>query len=120
MFQFDPTLQLPPLELIQCVVLIYVKPFVRVTDIESVCVTTTSTDPFACDGALHVIVFGSTTVSDVQGDPPTVTLAPLWKFVPLMVRSVPVVPLVGLTPLTVTTGPVRVLIVASTPVASPE
>jgi hypothetical protein len=70
-------------------------------------VTTTFTAPAACAAVLAVIWLALTTTTFVAAVPPNVTVAPLAKFVPLIVIAVPppVVPLLGLTPVTVGAAP---------------
>src|SRR3989475_13016985 len=66
----------------------------------------TSATPAACGGVVALICVALTTLTPVAGVPPTVTVAPAAKFVPVIVIAVPpaVGPEVGLTPDTV--GPV--------------
>jgi hypothetical protein len=47
------------------------------------------TAPAAWAGVTALIVVELTTLTDVAGDPPTLTVAPDWKFVPLIVTLVP-------------------------------
>jgi len=70
-------------------------------------VTTTFTAPAACAGVVAVICVALTTTTFVAPAPPNVTVAPVAKFVPVMVTAVPpaVGPLFGLTPVTVGTPP---------------
>jgi hypothetical protein len=69
--------------------------------------TVTVTAPAAPAGAVAVIVVLLVTTTFVAAAAPNVTVAPAAKFVPLIVTAVPpaVVPLFGLTPVTVGTGP---------------
>ena len=69
-------------------------------------VTTTSLAPAVPAGVVHVILVADTTVTEVQAAPPTVTVAPETKSVPVIVMGVlPAVgPLAGDTPETVGTG----------------
>ena len=57
-------------------------------------------------GVVHVIDVAETTVTLVQAEPPTVTVEPLPKFVPVIVIDVPpaVEPDVGFNAVTVGTG----------------
>ena len=55
----------------------------------SVFVTVTSTEPTFPDGVMQVIDVGDATVTDVQGDPPIVTVAPGANPVPVMVTVSP-------------------------------
>jgi hypothetical protein len=66
-------------------------------------VTVTVTPPALPAGVVAVIVVLLTTTTFVAAVPPNVTPAPATKFVPVMVTAVPpaVVPLLGLTPVTV-------------------
>jgi len=66
-------------------------------------VTVTVTAPAACAGVVAVIEVLLTTTTLVAAVPPNVTVAPLTKFVPVIVTPVPpaVDPLLGLTLLTV-------------------
>ena len=52
-------------------------------------VTVTSTVPAACGGVSAVMVVASTTTTLVASAPPTVTVGPAVKFVPVIVISVP-------------------------------
>ena len=72
-------------------------PFVDVAEPVSLLVTTTFLAPALPAGVVQVIDVAETTVTDVQALPPTVTVAPAAKFVPVMVIAVPpaVDPLVG-------------------------
>src|SRR5262249_23978754 len=72
----------------------------------SVFVTVTLAAPAACAGEVAVIVVALTTVTAVAAVPPTVTVAPARKPVPVIVRLVPplVDPDVGATPVTVGAG----------------
>ncbi len=69
-------------------------------------VTVTSTGPGAWAGVVTVMVVALTTVTPVAAMPPKVTVAPLTKFVPVIVTTVPPVsgPLFGETELTVGGG----------------
>jgi len=60
-------------------------------------VTTTFLAPALPAGVVQVIDVAETTVTDVQALPPTVTVAPAAKFVPVIVIAVPpaVLPEVG-------------------------
>jgi hypothetical protein len=66
-------------------------------------VTATATAPAACAGVVAVIVVLLLTTTLVAAVPPNVTVAPVAKFVPVIVTAVPpaVVPLFGLTLVTV-------------------
>lgn len=85
---------------------IYVKAPALVADCASGLVTTTSVSPAACAGAVAVMEVGLATVTFVANVPPTRTVAPATKFVPLIVSTVPpaVGPLTGETALTVGAG----------------
>ena len=82
---------------------VYVNPLVKVPLCVSGLVTTTFTAPVADDGVVAVICVALVTTTFVAGVPPSVTVAPETKFVPVMVTAVPPVvgPLLGLTPVTV-------------------
>jgi hypothetical protein len=84
----------------------YVYPLVRLP-LCPLTVTVTVTAPALPAGVVAVIVVAFTTVTPVAAAPPNVTVAPEAKFVPVIVTDVPpaVVPLFGLTLLTVGTGP---------------
>src|SRR6266852_638029 len=84
----------------------YVYPFLRLPVCVSGLVTTTFTAPAACAGVVAVICVALTTTTFVAAAPPNVTVAPVAKFVPVMVTAVPpaVGPLLGLTLLTVGAG----------------
>jgi hypothetical protein len=71
-------------------------------------VTVTVTAPALPAGVVAVIVVPFTTTTLVAAAPPNVTVAPLAKFVPVIVTAVPPAsgPLFGLTLLTVGVGPV--------------
>jgi hypothetical protein len=56
-------------------------------------VTVTLTAPAACAGVVAVIVELLTTLTPVAALPPTLTVAPATKFVPVIVTAVP--PVVG-------------------------
>ncbi len=88
---------------------VYVNPPTSVADVESGFVTTTSTAPAACRGVVAVIWNWLTTTMLVAGEPPNVTVAPLWKRTPEMVTGVPplVDPEFGVT-LLIVTVPVNV------------
>lgn len=66
-------------------------------------VTATVTAPAAWDGVFAVMLVELTTTTLVAAVPPKVTVAPVAKFVPVIVTAVPpaVVPLVGDTLVTV-------------------
>src|SRR3989441_12057276 len=66
----------------------------------------TSATPAACGGVVALICVALTTLTPVAGVPPTVTVAPAAKFVPVIAIAVPpaVGPELGLTPLTVGGG----------------
>ncbi len=68
----------------------------------------TSTAPGAWAGVVAVIVVALTTLTPAAAVPPKVTLAPLTKFVPVMVTAVKPVsmPLLGATLVTVGAQPV--------------
>src|ERR1700722_15473540 len=70
-------------------------------------VTVTVATPALPAGVIAVICVPSTTWTLVAGVPPNVTVAPVPKFVPLIVTAVPpaVGPVLGETPLTVGAGP---------------
>ena len=69
-------------------------------------VTTTLTAPAACAAVVAVIVVLLTTVTPVADVPPSLTVAPARKPVPVMLTAVPpaVVPDVGVIELTVGAG----------------
>jgi hypothetical protein len=71
-----------------------------------VVVTRTSTVPAVPEGAVHVMVDPFTTTTFVAGFAPNATVAPVTKFVPVIVTDVPPAtgPAVGLTALTDGTG----------------
>ena len=73
------------------------KPPVVVADPVSELVTTTFLAPTVPAGVVQVIEVAETNVTDVQALPPTVTVAPGAKFVPVIVIDVPpaVLPEVG-------------------------
>src|SRR4051812_14117436 len=77
-----------------------------VADVALVFVTVTFTAPAACAGVFAVICVALTTTTLVAAEPPKVTVAPLLKPVPAIVTDVPprVVPLGGVTEVTVTGG----------------
>jgi hypothetical protein len=64
------------------------KPLVRVREVPPTLVTTTSALPDPA-GVVHVKDVDDDTATEVQADPPTVTVAPLAKFVPVIVIDVP-------------------------------
>lgn len=68
---------------------IYVNPLLSVADCASVLVTTTFCAPAVPAGVVHVIDVADTTVTLVHAAPPTVTVAPDKKFVPVIVIAVP-------------------------------
>ena len=68
---------------------IYVKPPLNVAACISVLVTTTSCAPALPTGVVQVIDVADTTVTLVHAAPPTVTVAPDKKFVPVIVIDVP-------------------------------
>src|ERR1700730_1074745 len=68
---------------------VYVNPLVRVPLWVSVLVTTTFTAPAAWAGVVAVIEVLFTTVTVLAAVPPTVTVAPDRKPVPVMVTAVP-------------------------------
>jgi len=86
----------------------YVNPLARLPLPPPVFVTVTVTAPALPAGVVAVIVVLFTTVTPVAAALPNVTVAPVAKFVPVIVTDVPppVEPLFGLTPLTVGIGPV--------------
>jgi hypothetical protein len=67
----------------------YVNPPLNVADCASVLVTTMSCAPADPDGVVHVIDVDETTTTLVQDAPPTLTVAPVKKFVPVIVTDVP-------------------------------
>ena len=79
---------------------------VRVPACASVLVTTTLTAPAACAGVVAVIEVLPTTTTLVAAVPPTETVAPERKPVPVIETAVPpaVVPEVGEMPVTVGAG----------------
>ena len=81
----------------------YVNPPVRVPVCPPGLVTTTLTIPAVCAGVTAVIVVAFATLTFVAAVPPTVTVAPSTKFVPVIVTDVPpaVVPVFGETDVTV-------------------
>jgi hypothetical protein len=83
-----------------------VNPLLRVPLSPPGFVTTTLTPPAACAGVTAVIVVALTTTTLVAAVPPSVTVAPARKFVPVTVTGVPpnVDPDVGETALTVGAG----------------
>src|SRR6266849_6854310 len=84
----------------------YVNPFVRLPVCVSGLVTTTFTAPAACAAVVAVICVALTTTTFVAPVPPNVAVAPVTKFVPVMVIAVPpaAAPLLGLTLPTVGAG----------------
>src|SRR5262249_51802639 len=68
---------------------VYVKPPVKVPFWLSVLVTTTSTEPAACDGVVAEIEVLLLMTTPVAADPPNDTAAPGWKPVPVIVTAVP-------------------------------
>ena len=68
---------------------IYVKPPLNVADCVSVLVTTTSCAPALPAGVVQVIEVADTTVTLAHAAPPTVTVAPERKLVPVIVIAVP-------------------------------
>ena len=85
----------------------YVYPFVKLPLCVSGLVTVTVTTPAACAAVVAVMVVLLTTTTFVAAVPPSVAVAPLTKFVPLIVIDVPPTagPLFGFTPVTVGAGP---------------
>jgi hypothetical protein len=81
----------------------YVYPLVRLPLCEPKLVTVTVTAPAIPAGVVVVIVVPFTTTTFVAAVPPNVTVAPVAKFVPVIVTAVPpdVDPVFGLTLLTV-------------------
>src|SRR5437773_3771016 len=81
----------------------YENPFARVALCVSGLVTTTFTAPAAWAGVVAVIVVAETTVTAGTAVPPSVTVAPGARLVPVMVMTVPPVvdPVVGATPVRV-------------------
>src|SRR5438132_5815243 len=84
----------------------YVDPLASVPFCASGLVTVTLTAPAACAGVVAVIVVLLTTLTPVAALPPTLTIAPAAKLLPVMVTSVPpfVDPDAGATPVTVGAG----------------
>ncbi len=84
----------------------YVNPLARVPLWASGFVTTTVTAPAAWAGVVAVMEVELTTVTPVAAVPPKLTVAPVAKFVPVMVTGVPPVvdPLFGVILLTVGGG----------------
>src|SRR5260370_336075 len=78
---------------------VYVYPLVNVPLCVSGLVTTTFTAPAACAAVVAVICVALTTTTFVAPVPPNVAVAPVTKFVPVMVTAVPpaAAPLLGLT-----------------------
>jgi len=83
----------------------YVKQFAHVPDCPSGFMTRTLAGPAACAAVVPVIDVG-VIVPTVIGVPPSETVAPAWKLVPLTVTDVPprVEPLAGAIPVTVGAG----------------
>jgi hypothetical protein len=81
----------------------YVNPFVKLPFCPPGFVTVTVTAPAPPAGVVAVIVVLFTKLTFVAAVPPNVTVAPVAKFVPVIVTAVPpaVVPLFGVTLLTV-------------------
>jgi len=81
----------------------YVYPLARLPLSPLLFVTATVTAPALPAGVVAVIDVALTTVTFVAATPPNITVAPEAKFVPVIVTAVPpaVVPLFGLTPVTV-------------------
>src|SRR5258706_15685969 len=84
----------------------YVKPATSVPTCASGLVTTTSTTPAACAAVVAVIVVALTTATPVAAAPPSATVAPVTKFVPVIVTAVPPpgAPVAGAIPVTVGAG----------------
>ena len=82
-------------------------PFARVAVWLSAFLTITSAAPAACAGVVAVIEVPLATFTDVAAVPPMVTVAPVAKFVPVIVTFVPptVVPELGDMPVTVGGAP---------------
>src|SRR5712692_10179643 len=78
---------------------VYVNPLVSVPLCVSGLVTTTFTAPAAWAAVVAVIWVALTTTTFVAAVPPNITVAPITKFVPVMVTAVPpaAAPLLGLT-----------------------
>jgi hypothetical protein len=68
---------------------VYVYPPFSVPLCMVVFVTTTSTTPAPCAAVTAVIVVELTTLTDVAAVPPSLTVAPDWKFAPVTVTEVP-------------------------------
>ena len=85
----------------------YVYPLARLPLAPPVLVTVTDTAPALPAGVVAVMLVLLTTTTFVADALPNVTVAPVAKFVPVIVTDVPpaVVPVPGLTLLTVGTGP---------------
>jgi len=81
----------------------YVYPLARLPLSPLLFVAATVTAPALPAGVVAVITVALTTVTFVAAAPPNVTVVPEAKFVPVIVTAVPpaVVPLFGLTPVTV-------------------
>jgi hypothetical protein len=99
----------------------YVNPLARLP-LWPAWVTVTVAAPAAPAGVAAVIVVLLTTTTLAAATPPIVTVAPETKFVPVIVTAVPpaVVPLLGLTPVTVGAGPVTAANVAICITHGPE
>jgi hypothetical protein len=84
----------------------------EVTVPESVLVTETSFKPATPAGVTQVIEVSETTTTEVQAEPPTVTVAPAAKFAPVIVIAVPPVvrPVFGETEIRVGTGVATVIV----------
>src|ERR1700678_3308203 len=84
----------------------YVYPFARLPLCVSGLMTVAVTTPSACAAVVAVMVVLFTTTTFVAPVPPNVAVAPLTKFVPLIVMAVPPAagPLFGFTPVTVGAG----------------
>jgi hypothetical protein len=84
----------------------YVNPLVNVPVCVSVLVTTTLTAPAACAGVVAVIDVALTTFTPVAAVPPSFTVAPVRKPVPVIVTEVPPAtdPVVGEIEITVGAG----------------
>src|SRR6266853_5213533 len=84
----------------------YVKLAGSVPTCASGLVTTTSTTLAACAPVVAVIVVALTTATPVAAAPPSATVAPVTKFVPVIVTAVPPAggPVAGAIPVTVGSG----------------
>jgi hypothetical protein len=98
----------------------YVNPFVKLPLCAPVFVTVTVTVPALSAGAMAVMVVLFTTTTLVAAVAPNVTVAPVAKFVPVIVTAVatPANPLFGDTPVTVGT-PIKVNPLARLPLCPP-